>query len=210
MRADPSQLLRRWTALLDRAGAPSTRGEDVGQMLIASYTAPDRYYHGLDHIAECLNELDSIREQAGDSRAIELAIWFHDVIYDGRRTDNEERSADLANERLAELGLAESLRRDVHRLILCTRHDREPPDVDGKIMVDIDLASLGRPAEVFDENTRLIRKEYPHVADADFARGRRDMLGRFLARPRIYYTDFFRDRYESRARENLSRALANL
>jgi predicted metal-dependent HD superfamily phosphohydrolase len=77
-------------------------------------------------------------------------------------------------------------------------------------MVDIDLASLGRPAEVFDENTRLIRKEYPHVADADFARGRREMLGRFLARPRIYYTDFFRDRYEAKARANLSRALAKL
>ena len=95
-------------------------------------------------------------------------------------------------------------------LILLTRHDREPPDIDGKLMVDIDLASLARPAEVFDENTRLIRKEYPHVRDEEFARGRREMLARFLARPRIYYTDLFRDRYEQRARANLSRALAKL
>src|SRR5439155_4146552 len=121
-------------------------------------------------------------------RAIELAIWFHDVIYDGRRQDNEERSAELADVQLKRLEIGDAFRAEVRRLILLTRHDREPADIDGKLMVDIDLASLARPAEVFNENTRLIRREYPHVAEADFARGRREMLGRFLARPRLYYT----------------------
>ena len=212
MRADPTQLQRRWLDLLNDSDchADVAAREQVVRMLIADYTGSDRFYHDLRHIAECLTELDAVRDRAGNPATIELAIWFHDVIYDGRRTDNEERSAELANGQLASLGFAEGIRREVHRLILCTRHDREPPDLDGKIMVDIDLASLGRPAEVFDENTRLIRREYPHVADADFARGRRDMLGRFLARPRIYYTDAFRDRYEANARQNLTRALAKL
>ena len=203
------QLRDRWERACAGAGTPQQRGECFDQ-LYSAYTAPDRFYHGIGHIAECLRELDSVRELAVDARAIELAIWYHDVVYDGRRQDNEERSADMARRCLGELAMDEEVIAEVHRLILLTRHDREPPDLDGKLIVDIDLASLARPAEVFDENTRLIRREYPHVAESDFARGRRDMLGRFLARPRIYYTDAFRDRYEAKARENLSRALAKL
>jgi predicted metal-dependent HD superfamily phosphohydrolase len=209
---DPGQLRQRW----ERACASVNAGRDghvcgeIFDQVLAAYLGADRYYHGIGHIRECLRELDSVRDSADDPRAIELAIWFHDVVYDGRRQDNEERSADLADRELDRLGVEPALRDEVHRLILLTRHDREPPDRDGKIMVDIDLASLAMPPEVFDENTRLIRKEYPHVRDDDFARGRRDMLGRFLARPRIYYTDEFRERYEGRARENLSRALAKL
>jgi predicted metal-dependent HD superfamily phosphohydrolase len=206
---DRERLKERWERACAGAGTPQARAECFDQ-IYSSYAGPDRFYHGIGHIRECLAELDAAHEWARDPRAIELAIWFHDVIYDGRRTDNEERSAEQATQCLGKLGVAAALREEVRRLILYTRHDREPGDADGKIMVDIDLASLGRPAEVFDENTRLIRKEYPHVADADFARGRRDMLGRFLARRRIYYTDFFHDRYEAKARDNLSRALAKL
>ena len=204
-----SELRARWEQTCDGAGAAELRG-DVYQRLLDAYSAADRFYHGIGHIGECLRELDEARRLAVRPRAIELAIWFHDVIYDGRRQDNEERSAELADVQLKRLEIGEALVREVHRLILLTRHDREPADVDGKLMVDIDLASLARPAEVFDENTRLIRREYPHVGEEDFARGRREMLGRFLARPRIYYTDFFFDRYEKRARENLTRALATL
>jgi predicted metal-dependent HD superfamily phosphohydrolase len=204
-----AQLRDRWEKACDGTGSANERQRTFRQ-LYAAYTGADRFYHGIGHIAECLRELDPVRTLAASARAIELAIWFHDVIYDGRRKDNEERSAELADGQLRRLEFDRQTIDEIHRLILLTRHDRVPPDVDGKLMVDIDLSSLGRPADVFENNTRLIRKEFPHVPDADFARGRREMLGRFLARPRIYYTDVFRDRYEATARENLSRALARL
>ena len=204
-----SQLRERWERACAGAGSVPLR-QQVFKELCDAYTSADRFYHGIGHITECLREFDSVHELAMNPRAIELAIWFHDVVYDGRRTDNEERSAELADARLALLGVGDVFRGEVRRLILLTRHDGEPPDVDGKLIVDIDLASLARPAEVFDQNTRLIRREYPHVGEAEFARGRREMLGRFLARPRIYYTDVFFERYEQRARENLIRALATL
>ena len=211
MRADLTQLADRWQGLCRALEVPP--GEcDVFDKLRAAYTAPDRYYHGIDHIDECLRELDAHRDQATNPLAVEVAIWFHDVVYDGRRTDNEERSADLADAELSRMGVGEPLRAEVRRLILLTRHNQPPAadDADGRLMVDIDLASLARPPAVFDDNTRLIRREYPHVADADFRRGRRDMLGRFLARERIYYTAAMFARYEQPARENLRRALANL
>jgi predicted metal-dependent HD superfamily phosphohydrolase len=204
------KLSTRWLDLCRSAArdAGADVCEGMFKALRAAYEAPDRHYHGIGHIADCLREFDTVRHLAKSAAVVEYAIWFHDLVYDGRRQDNEERSAELAETHLKRLHADEAFRQRVRELILFTRHDREPPDIDGKLMVDIDLASLARPAEVFDENTRLIRQEFPHVNDADFARGRRDMLGRFLARPRIYYTDVFHDRYEKQARANLTRALA--
>jgi predicted metal-dependent HD superfamily phosphohydrolase len=212
MRACEGELRERWEGLrLGGAGAAVTRGR-VFDRLWAAYAGHDRHYHGIDHIDECLRELDSVRWLSRQPAALETAIWFHDVVYDGRQKDNEERSAQVANEELSRLDAPEALRAEVARLVLLTRHDRDPlpDDVDGQLIVDIDLASLARPPEVFDENTRRIRLEYPHVSDADFRRGRRDLLGTFLARPRIYHTEALSRRYERQARENLTRALAGL
>lgn len=208
MRADQGELRRRWESSF-RDAAPSTSHE-VFEQLVAAYSGRDRHYHGLGHIAECLAELDSVEQLAVNPRTIEAAIWFHDVVYDGRRQDNEERSADYGDAHLKQLGCGPDFRDEVRRLILLTRHDRAPSDTDGKLMVDIDLASLSRTPEIFDRNSNLIRQEYAHVSYADFARGRTQMLGRFLQRPRIYYTDVFHDRYEPQARINLQRVIARV
>jgi predicted metal-dependent HD superfamily phosphohydrolase len=102
------------------------------------------------------------------------------------------------------------MRREVDDLILFTRHDLDPDTRDGKLMVDIDLASLGLPPEMFDANGRAIREEYAHVPEDDFRRGRASLLGRFLNRPRIYLTDEFFNRYETQARQNLRRSLNSI
>ena len=106
------------------------------------------------------------------------------------------------------MGAPADLCREVRELILFTRHDRTPPTQDGKLIVDIDLASLGAPENIFDANGEAIREEYAHVPEPDFNRGRANMLGRFLQRPRIYYTDAYFIRFERQARENLKRSLA--
>ena len=204
--AKRGELLERWEALFPDASRELVRA--IFDQLYSDYTGTDRHYHGIGHIAECLSELDSVRHLAKQPAAIEAAIWFHDIVYDGRRQDNEERSADTADEQLERLGCSHEFRDEVRRLILLTRHDRPPADIDGQLMVDIDLASLSRPQDIFDRNSELIRQEYPHVPEADFVRGREQMLGRFLQRPRIYYTDVFHDRDEKQARINLQRVLA--
>lgn len=209
MGAGLGELRTRWESVCHDSGSRDARQRVFDRMILA-YSSPDRHYHGLAHIVDCLEEFDTVRDRATNARAVETAIWFHDVIYDGKRTDNEERSADFGDEALTTLGTRDSFRGEVRRLVLATRHDREPAEVDGKLMVDIDLSSLAKPPAQFDENTRLIRQEFLHVPDADFNNGRRQMLARFLARPRIYYTDVFFDRYEQQARQNLERAVARL
>jgi predicted metal-dependent HD superfamily phosphohydrolase len=182
--------------------------DDVFGELVSAYTAPDRHYHDIRHIAHCLSELDGVRHLAHNPQALEVAIWFHDVVYDGRQKDNEEQSAQVTAAALRKLGASEAFIDEVQQLILFTRHDVEPTTSDGKLMADIDLASLALAPERFDENSRRIRSEYLHVPEDLFLRGRNDMLGGLLKRPRIYYTDAFHDRYEGQARENLERAVS--
>jgi predicted metal-dependent HD superfamily phosphohydrolase len=181
--------------------------DDIYAELVSAYTAPDRHYHDIRHIADCLKEFDGVRHLARNPDALQIAIWFHDVVYDGRRQDNEEQSAEVAADALRRLGAAESFIEEVQQLILFTRHDVEPITDDGKLMADIDLASLALAPDRFDENSRRIRSEYLHVAEDAFLRGRNDMLGGLLKRPRIYYTDVFHERYEDQARENLERVV---
>jgi predicted metal-dependent HD superfamily phosphohydrolase len=212
MRAHAAELRTRWEELLGGIVAtPPAARREVFDRLYAAYTGPDRHYHDIGHIADCLRELDHARAAAHDPRAIELAIWFHDVVYDGRRSDNEERSADDADAALGRLEVPAAVRQEVRRLILLTRHAPngapDPRDIDGQLMVDIDLTPLAAPAAVFDRNGENIRREYPHVDDAAFDRGRAGMLARFLQRPRIYCTDAFARRYEQQARDNLRRTL---
>ncbi|MEA2734494.1 MAG: hypothetical protein QOE14_945 [Humisphaera sp.] len=208
------ELRRRWHEMFrgfatapEAAHAARAAREEIFAQLAAAYTAPARHYHDIRHVADCLREFDGVMHLAEDPAALESAIWFHDVVYDGRQTDNEEQSADVAATALRRMGASDAFIDEVQQLILFTRHDREPETPDGKLMVDIDLSSLALAPERFDENGRKIRREYLHVPEEAFVRGRNDMLGRLLRRPRIYYTDVFHDRCEGRARENLGRAV---
>jgi predicted metal-dependent HD superfamily phosphohydrolase len=204
-----NELRRRWDALCGGLGTPELCGQ-VFDSLYASYAPPERHYHGIYHIADCLRQFDSVRDLASNPLAVELAIWFHDVVYDGRRNDNEERSADAADAALRRMRASDTLRRDVRELILLTRHNQSPATIDGQLIADIDLASLAVSPQQFDANGEAIRREYPHVADAEFDLARAKLLGRFLERPRIYYTKVFHDRYEQQARANLSRTIGAL
>jgi predicted metal-dependent HD superfamily phosphohydrolase len=208
VRADLGQLRERWRACCHGI-AQSQQGDAVFGELLAAYTGPDRHYHDIDHIADCLREFDSVKHLAENPAAVEAAIWFHDVVYDGRCNDNEEQSSEVAGAALRQMGAGDAFRGQVIELILLTRHNVTPASKDGKLMVDIDLASLALAPQRFEENSRRIRAEYPHVPDEAFVRGRDEMLGGFLRRPRIYYSDVFFNRYERQARENLRRAVSH-
>lgn len=196
---------RQWQGRADAA----VRRQEFDRIWSA-YTASDRHYHDIRHIAGCLAALDSVREQAHDPATLEAAIWFHDVVYDGRRDDNEQESARWAEASLQRLQTPPEFRARVEQLILLTRHDRTPESIDAKMMVDIDLSSLALPPGAFDDNSRRIRLEHAHVPENDFNRGRQQLLGHFLSRPRIYHTAEFFSRCEPQARENLRRVLSAL
>jgi predicted metal-dependent HD superfamily phosphohydrolase len=179
-------------------------------VLEKSYSEPHRYYHNLQHISHCLNEYDEARHLLEHPLEVEMAIWFHDVIYEIGVGNNEERSAELAYKVSREIALPRTFGLAVHNLILTTLHTTRPKSSDALFMADIDLSSIGLPQEEYARVEDKIRKEYATIPEEQFKKGRADILRRFLDRPSIYYTAFFSEKYEAQARRNIERALAKL
>ncbi|MGA7807842.1 phosphohydrolase [Bradyrhizobium sp.] len=176
-------------------------------VLMATYTAPGRYYHDLAHIEDCLAVLAGVGDlSTAEHEILTEAIWWHDVVYDPTRSDNEELSAELA-----EAKLRPDLRQEVGRLIRLTKtHRVEPSDRLGAILVSIDLSTLGAEPARYDAYAAAIRREFAHVADDDYRAGRAKVLREFLSRPVIFPDAGLAARYDRQARDNVARELASL
>lgn len=201
-------LQRSWQRAWRDVGALDAN-EPLLQRLLDAYREPQRRYHTLQHLAECLAHLGPVRDLARSAGEVELALWFHDAVYDVRGHDNEARSAAWARDELLAAGLADAAGR-VHDLVMATRHAARPETPDATLLVDIDLAILGVPAERFAQYEAQIRSEYAWVEEATFRSRRREVLTGFLARPTIYGTAHFQALLEAAARANLQRSIERL
>ena len=208
------QQLDRWLSFWAILGAKGDPGQ-VFSDLDRRYKEPGRFYHTWDHVSDCLGELPAARSLCDSPLAVELALWFHDAVCDPRAADNEERSARLARNAAAAMGIDPALADLSARLILCTAHGAESSgeedgDRDSAVVQDIDLAILGRQPRMFTAYERNIRREYSFLTEREYREGRVRVLGRFLSRRRVYRTDMFHRRYEEAARRNLRSSLASL
>lgn len=204
-----TDLVSRFESLLARLGATGD-SRPAADALLAAWATPDRTYHGLSHLRDCLAQLDDFPERAEYRDVVEAALWFHDAVYDPRAADNEERSAERARQVLASLGVAGDTAAEVARLVLLTRHDTPPTDAVGRLLCDIDLSILGRSPTDFDAYDRAVRVEYSWVPDSLYRRERGRVLNAFLDRSPLYQTEHFRRRFETAARENVRRAVERL
>lgn len=182
-------------------------GTDLFDELVRRYQEPHRAYHTLQHLRECFELLDATRDAADHPHEVELALWFHDAVYDTHRSDNEEQSADLAERSMLAGSVDPSIVQRVKSLIMVTKHDRPCRSRDEAVLTDIDLAILGSDPERFAEYERQIRVEYSWVPDQQFRDGRTAILRRFLQRDSIFNTVPFRERFEVRANENLAASI---
>lgn len=210
---ESTRLLDDWAALLARvmAGADRDLVEARGAELLARYGEPHRRYHDTAHLAELLDRVAELRSYAAFPDLVRLAGWFHDAVHDPARSDNEQRSAELAERTLDDLRVMESLRAEVSRLVRLTAgHEAAPTDRNGQVLCDADLAVLARPPADYDRYAAAVRAEYPNVPDAVFRTGRARILRTLLDRPSIYATPPARAGWEAPARANLERELSHL
>jgi predicted metal-dependent HD superfamily phosphohydrolase len=202
----------KWSALWDILGL-KWAWPSLG-LITKQYGEPHRKYHTIHHIEHCIGELTSARGvvQPHDFLLVNMAVWYHDVVYDTHRTDNEEKSARFAHRILQRYGLPQVDADRVAQMILATKHIGEvPADVATQVLLDVDLSFLGAPWDRYLEGYELrIREEYFWVSDTQFAVARAQFLRSLLSRERIFFTDTFRVRYEAQARENVNRAIVLL
>jgi predicted metal-dependent HD superfamily phosphohydrolase len=200
---------RRWAELVRRLSGKDC-SEKSFRRIVEAYSEPHRSYHTCDHVEACLSEFDRIRDVCESPDQVECALWLHDVVYDPRASDNEEKSARWAMEFLAESGCPENGVNRVRQLILITKHEEPPMSIDARLMVDIDLAVLGQPSPVFDVYEKNIRAEYSWVPEEAYRTGRSKVLRGFLERPAIFYMQRFEESYGVQARRNLEKVLRAL
>jgi predicted metal-dependent HD superfamily phosphohydrolase len=201
---DEGLLQRSWQRAWATLGLRAPEG--LLQKLLGAWAEPQRHYHSQQHLRECLGLLEPALELAQRPGEVELALWFHDAVYDPQGQDNERRSADWAAEALAQAGAGGEVQQRVRALIMATCHDAEPDGDDARLLVDIDLAILGADPARFAEYDAQVREEYRWVPEAIYRVKRREVLVGFLERPAIYGTQWFRERFEGRARQSLSPA----
>jgi predicted metal-dependent HD superfamily phosphohydrolase len=184
----------------------------VRDELIARYSEPHRRYHTVTHIEDCLAQVAASTDMDENQRTLmEVAIWFHDAIYDATRSDNEAESAKLAADRLAAEGAPQAFIDEVVRLILLTAgHSVQADDVLGARLVSIDLSILGAEPDRYDAYAAAIREEYAHVPEPLYRAGRAAILGRFLLSEALFADPIWAERFEAQARANLAREIADL
>lgn len=182
----------------------------------AQYCADGRFYHNLAHIKQVLASAQEVAGLAEDWTAVQLAIWFHDVIYKPGAADNEEASARFALKALGGWGVPEKMLQQIEQLIMVTKLGETAVATtavagpDALIMQDADLATLGAQPAAYDQYAAAIRQEFAHVPDADYKHGRAHILTYFLQRKQIYQLPHFYQTLESQARQNIQRELALL
>ncbi|UVK45101.1 hypothetical protein BPNPMPFG_000599 [Mesorhizobium sp. AR07] len=183
--------------------------------LSALYRAQDRHYHNLAHIEAMLALAGDYRGLVGDPEAVEAAIWFHDAIYDSKAKDNEAQSAALAEKEL--VGRVDARRLDRISAMIVATATHQPPLFDdatavrdASLFLDMDLSILGAAPDAFDAYERAVRREYAWVEEPMWRAGRGAVLNNFLARPHIFHTEEFRQRFEQQARANMARSLEAL
>lgn len=210
-------LLAAWTALLTsaRGGTAHPDPTPYGADLLQRWAEPQRHYHSTTHLRTVLDQVallapeDPRREGSPfDRDTVLLAVWFHDAVYRPDRSENEERSARLAERALPEAGVDASRTAEVARLVrLTTSHNPSPDDAAGAVLCDADLSVLAGPPNAYARYAAQIRREYSFVPESVFRTARSEVLTQLLALPAVFSTPYGAEHWEEAARHNVQTEL---
>jgi predicted metal-dependent HD superfamily phosphohydrolase len=180
--------------------------------IVRKYTSSRRHYHNLQHIQALLDFCDNYAAQLMDADVVAFSIFYHDIIYNVLRKDNEPRSAQLAVTRLQSLSVPPEKTAQVKLYIEATQTHAIMATVthtgDLQLFLDFDMSILGAGWAAYEAYTQQVRREYRIYPDKIYYPGRKQFLQHCLQAEHIFQTPVFGDRYEARARENMKQELA--
>ncbi len=206
MSDDPSgTFVSRWQGLAANLGLGRAKSQEVGDYQLAEYSGNDRHYHGVGHIVSMLEGFDALKATFDNPLAAELAIFFHDVIYDPSRHDNEEQSARKMQDLLRGL-VGQTLLESAARSVQATKQHALTSSHDTNLLLDLDMAILGQPWPVYERYAQGVMQEYLHVyGEVAYRHGRRTLfLEPAIAHGTVFLTDAFKS-YNPQAIQNMER-----
>lgn len=177
--------------------------QKIFNKLIAAYSEKQRAYHTVQHLYECLVLLESIRADLKDAYSVELALWFHDAVYDPQAKDNELKSAELFEQYLSQ-DLSIDIVQKIKRWIIATQWHEVTDELDLQFLLDIDLGILAASPERFAEYEQQIQQEYAWVDPDVYSIKRKEVLTHFYQAEPLYQTEYFQQNFEQRAIINLA------
>ncbi|MFN1217555.1 hypothetical protein ACKW6Q_11355 [Chryseobacterium kwangjuense] len=180
------------------------------QEIETQYSGKGRYYHNLFHLENMFQELEGVKNVMKEFVTVSFSVFYHDVIYDASSKSNEEKSALYATERLGKLGVHQTIISKTSAQILATKQHQKSDDNDTNYLLDADLSILGKEWPLYLEYTRQIRKEYSIYPDFLYKPGRKKVLKHFLELESIFKTDYFKEKYEFQAKENIAAEISML
>ena len=188
-----------------------------------------RAYHTAVHLDEMLSYFELLcgtekpmstgdKNIAEGERAIILSTFFHDAIYDGTSSTNEEDSAQLFQEFAGAAGWTPSspsaslVQRVVDMILATKKHTASPSEDPFELLLflDLDMSVLGKQPDAYRAYTACIRTEYIHYPKEAYCQGRASILASFLQQQHIFATSLFRAAFETQARSNIEQEIAEL
>ncbi|MDF4202581.1 hypothetical protein PXD56_06435 [Maribacter sp. SA7] len=175
-----------------------------------NYSGNKRHYHTLQHLDNLLAQLTNVKEEIQNWDTILFTLYYHDIIYNATKSDNEEKSAELAEKRMKEISLSSEVIEQCKIQILATKSHFSSTNSDTNYFTDADLSVLGQSWETYTLYYKNVRKEYAIYPSFIYNPGRKKVLLHFLSMDKIFKTDFFYNKFETQAKQNLQRELDSL
>lgn len=174
------------------------------------YSANNRHYHNLTHLQNLISELELVKSKIESWNTILFSVFYHDIIYNPVKSDNEENSALFASKTLKTLSVSEEIIESCLEQILATKSHKTSLNQDTNFFTDANISILGKEWGVYELYAKNVRKEYSIFPDLIYKPGRKKVLNHFLEMERIFKTDQFFQRYENQAKSNLKKELDKL
>lgn len=168
-----------------------------------NYSSQKRHYHTLHHLESLLAQLTDVSEEIQNWNTILFTLYYHDIVYNAQKTNNEEKSAELAEKRMKQISVSSDTIELCKNQILATKSHIKSTDSDTNYFTDADLSILGQSRETYLQYCKNVRKEYSIYPDLVYNPGRKKVLNHFLTMDRIFKTDFFYTKFETQAKLNL-------
>jgi predicted metal-dependent HD superfamily phosphohydrolase len=175
-----------------------------------NYSNKKRHYHTLTHLENLLQQLLAVKTKIKEWDTVLFTLYYHDIIYNPLKTTNEEKSAEFAENRMQLIAAPQPIIINCVSQILATKKHLLSADDDTNIFTDADLSILGQPWELYEKYYEQVRKEYALYPDLIYIPGRKKVLQHFLQMQQIFKTDYFFEKFEEQAKENLKKELEQL
>ena len=175
-----------------------------------NYSSKKRHYHTLQHLDNLLSQLTDVKSEIQNWETILFTLFYHDIIYNSTKSDNEEKSAELAENRMKQVSISKDKIELCRKQILATKSHIKSTDSDTNYFTDADLSVLGQNWDTYLLYYKNVRKEYSIYPALVYNFGRKKVLNHFLSMDRIFKTDFFYNKFEAQAKQNLKQEIESL